>query len=199
MDTVLAENTDTVYHRAIKDFAAGRYADALDKYQAIIDQAPNDRIGLLGVAMTFEKLDRQDEAKQAYARYLAIEPNNQSVLAQVIQKATAQPATQARADLEMLLKAGVNTPELLSALSEIAGAAGDTTAAFDYAASAVQQAPAVTMYHLNAGVLADRLNRPAAALAYYEQFLSMFEQRPVIVDTSIDGVRSRVRYLRARL
>ncbi len=199
MNAVLAENTDTVYHRAIRDYVAGRFAEALDKYQAIVDANPKDRIGLLGVAMTYEQLGRAGEANEAYAHYLALEPNNQSVLAQMIQKAVAQPADRARASLEMLVTAGVNNPELMAALSEVAGTAGDTDAAFKFAASAVQQAPSVTMYHLNAGVLADRLNRPEAALAYYEQFLALFEQRPILVDTPIDGIRDRVRYLRARL
>ena len=36
MNAVLAEDTDTPYHRAVKDFAAGRYAEALEKYQAIL-------------------------------------------------------------------------------------------------------------------------------------------------------------------
>ncbi len=199
MNAVLAEDTDTPYHRALKDYASGRFADALDKYQAIVDASANDRIGLLGVAMSYEQLDRQAEAKEAYIRYLAIEPNNESVLTQLIQKAMAQPPEMARADLEVMAKGGIKSPELLAALAEIAGASGDNSAAFDYASSAVQQAPSVTMYHLNAGILADRLNRPAAALAYYEQFLNLFEQRPVMVETPIEGVRERVRYLRARL
>lgn len=199
MDAVLAENTDTAYHRALKDYAAGRFPDALDKYQAIVDVNANDRIGLLGVAMTYESMNREAEASAAYARYLVIEPANQSVLTQLLQKANKLPPEQARTDLEKIAKAGVRAPELLSALSEITAKAGDIAAAFEYAAAAVQEAPAVTMYYLNAGVLADRLNRNAAAVAYYEEFLARFRLEAVLVDTSIDGVRDRVRYLRAKL
>lgn len=197
MNAVLAEDTDTPYHRALKDYANGRFGEALDKYQAMVDAG--DRIALLGVAMSYEQLGRAAEAKEAYVRYLAFEPGNQSVLEQLIQQALAQPTDKARGELEAIAKAGVKSPALMAALAEIAGKAGDNAAAFDYAASAVQQAPGVTMYHLNAGVLADRLNRPAAALAYYEQFLSLFQQRPTLVETPIEGVRDRVRYLRARL
>jgi len=198
MNAVLAENTDTPYHRAIKDYAAGRFSEALDKYQAIVDTNPKDRIGLLGVAMSYEQLGRAAEADDAYGRYLVVEPGNQRVLTRMIQKAMAQPGDEARASLEALAKSGVASAELMAALAEVASSAGDNDAAFGYAASAVQQAPSVTMYYLNAGVLADRLNRKAAALAYYEQFLTLFEQRPILADTEVTGIRDRVRYLRAR-
>ena len=199
MNAVLAENTDTPYHRAIRDYAAGRFADALDKYQAIVDSNPKDRIGLLGVAMSFEQLGRAAEANEAYAHYLVVEPSNQSVLAHLIQKATTQSPEKARADLETLAKAGLKTPELMAALSEVASTTGDNDAAFNYAARAVEQAPGVVMYYLNAGVLADRLNRPSAAVAYYQQFLELIERRPTLVDTPIDGIRNRLRHLQARL
>jgi len=199
LNAVLAENTDTPYHRAIRDYAEGRFVDALDKYQAIIDTNPKDRIGLLGVAMSFEQLGRMVEADEAYARYLVAEPGNQSVLTHMIQKASTQQPERARAALEALAKAGVNAPELMAALAEITSAAGDNAAAFSYATSAVQQAPDVAMYYLNAGVLADRLNQSTAAVAYYEEFLTRFTRQPTLVDTSIDGVRERLRHLRARL
>src|SRR5690606_29724656 len=115
MNAVLAENTDTPYHHAIRDFVAGRYNEALDKYQAIVDANPRDKIGLLGVAMSYEGLDRQAEASQAYAQYLAVEPNNQTILSKVIQKTRALTPEAARTELEGYLKAGNTHPEILAA------------------------------------------------------------------------------------
>jgi tetratricopeptide (TPR) repeat protein len=199
MNAVLAENTDTPYHRAIRDFAAGRYTEALDRYQSIVDGNANDRIGLLGVAMSYEQLGRDAEAAEAYARYLVVEPQNQSVLTHIIQKALADSKEAGRAQLEGLVKAGVKSAELMAALADIAGAAGDNETALTYATRALEQAPGVPMYYLNAGVLADRLNNKSAAATYYEQFLTLFDQRPVLVDTPVDGVRNRLRYLKANL
>lgn len=199
MNAVLAENTDTPYHRAIRDFANGRHIDALDKYRAIVDENPNDRIGLLGVAMSYEELGRDAEAMQAYARYLAAEPGNQNVLSKIIQKAAAQAPDDARATLETFVAAGVAQPDLYAALAEIASALGDTDAAFTYAADAAQRAPGVPAYMLNAGVLADKLNRPAAAVQFYERFLELHARRPLHADTPVDGVRDRLSFLRARL
>ncbi len=199
MNAVLAENTDTPYHRAIKDFAAERYSDALDKYQAIVDLNTRDRIGLLGVAMSYERLGRAAEAHQSYARYLIAEPENQSVLVHMIERARALPPDQGRADLESLAAAGVGSPELLAALADIATSSGDLEAGLRYASDAAAKAPSVTMYQLNAGVLADRLNQRSVAVKFYEQFLALFDRQPIILDTPVDGVRSRLRFLRARL
>jgi len=199
MDAVAAEDTDTPYHLAIRDFVGGRYTEALDKYQSIVDKSPNDRIGLLGVAMSYEELGRDTEAMQAYGRYLGSEPNNETILAKVIHTASAKAPEAARADLEAVRANGVNGAVLLSALAEIAAAQGDTQAAFKYAADAVRQAPNIAAYQLNAGVLADKLNQTPAAVQYYEQFLALFSRNPVLVDTSIDGIRERAAFLRTRL
>ena len=77
MDAVAAENTDTAYHRALRDYVAGRYAEALQKYESIVDEHPKDRIGLLGLAMSYG-FNRGDEAREAYVRYLGVEPGNRS-------------------------------------------------------------------------------------------------------------------------
>jgi tetratricopeptide (TPR) repeat protein len=199
MNAVLAEETDTPYHRAIRDFVAGRYSDALDKYQAIVDKNPEDRIGLLGVAMSYEELGREAEMMQAYARYLAAEPNNQNVLAGLMQKISAKSPEAARAELEMFVKAGVEASDVYATLAELSNALGDNDAALKYASDAIRKAPTITAHYLNAAVLADKLNKPAAALQFYEQFLTLYGRRPVLIDTSIDGVRERVKFLRTKL
>jgi tetratricopeptide (TPR) repeat protein len=199
MNAVLAEDRDTPHHRAMRDFVGGRYSEALDKYQAIVDQNPKDRIGLLGVAMSYEALGREIESMLGYARYLAAEPTNQSVLSKVIQKISAKAPDVARSDLESFIQAGVTQPDIYAALAEVAVAQGDTNAALSFATSAVQKAPSVPTYHLNAGVLADKLDQRAVAVQFYEQFWALYEQQPSLVDTSLEGVRDRVRFLRSRL
>jgi len=195
MDTVLAEDTDTPYHRAIRDFAAGRFAAALDKYEAIVDQNPKDRLGLLGLAMSYERLNRASEAAQAYARYLAVEPGNDSVASHLLQTTLALPPADARQQLEMFVKTGANRPEFLAALADLAATSGDTMAALTFAVAAVSGAPTVAMYQLNAAVLADRLKRKDQALAYYQGFLNLFARNPVTTEASIPAVKNRVRYL----
>lgn len=199
MTAVLDENNDTPYHLAIRDFVGGRFAEALDKYQGIVDKNPNDRIGLLGVAMCYEELGRDTETMQAYARYLGSEPSNETILTKVIQKASTKTPEAARADLEAVHAAGVDGATLMSALSEIAATQGDNETAFKYASEAAQRAPNVAAYQLNAGVLADKLNRTAAAVQHYEQFMLLFARNPVLVDTPIDGIRQRAVFLRTRL
>lgn len=199
MNAVLAENTDTPYHRAIRDFAAGRYSAALAKYQEIVAQQPEDRIGLLGIAMNYEALGQEPEAVRTYARYLSVEPTNENVFSKLIDKAIAKEPAAARDDLQMLLETGITRPALYAALAEVTTAAGDTATAYQYATNAARSAPSVPAYLLNAGVLADRLNQKMAAIQYYEQFLAQFARNPVLIDASIDGVRDRLNYLRARL
>jgi len=155
-DAVTSENIDTPYHRAQRDFVAARYDQALAKYQSVVDDHPKDRIGLLGLAMSYEKLSRIEEANQSYMRYLAVEQTNESVAAHVINTVMKQPPAAARSTLEAYVKAGVNRPDFFSALAQAASASGDDLGALAYAAAAAKAAPQVATYQLNAGILADR-------------------------------------------
>jgi len=199
MDAVMAENTDTPYHRALRDYAQGRYAEALEKYQNIVETAPKDRIGLLGLAMSYEKLGRGQEAHQSYVRYLAIEPTNESVASRIVDAALRKSPDVARRELEDYVTAGVRRHDFLSAVSQVAVAQGDDAAAISYAVAAATAAPNVAVYHLNAAVLSDRLKHKADAVTYYAQFLDLFERNPVMVDTSITSIRERAKYLAAQL
>ena len=199
LSAVAAENTDTPYHRAVRDYVAGKFTDALDKYQGLLDKSPGDRLALLGIAMSYDKLGRMREAQQAYARALIVEPDNEAALARVIQMSSALPAPDARTQLEYLVKNGVGRPEVLAALAEVTSSAGDDNTALGYLRAAIERAPAVAMYHLNAGILADRLKRSGDAVMAYGEFLRIFDENPVITDTPVDGIRERVRYLRAMM
>lgn len=199
MDAVLAENTNTPYHHALNAFVAGEYADALEKYQAIVAGNPKDRLGLLGIAMTYEKMGQAGDADAAYGRYIAAQPDDPAVLAIRIKDAKARPPAETRARLEALANAGVSEPELFSALSEVLSTAGDNQAALAYAEKAAKGAPSVVLYQLNAAILADRLKQPAVAVGYYENFLASAERQPAFIEVSIAGIRDRVQFLRARM
>lgn len=199
MNAVLAEDTDTPYHRAIKDFAAGRYTAALNEYNSVLKDKPNDRLALLGVAMTHERLGQTSQAEAAYDQFLINEPGNESVLSRVLENTTDMPTDQAIARLENLINSGVAEASLLALLADLKGSRGDTETALTYMAAAAERAPDIAIYHLNAGVLSDRLNRPRLALGYYSEFIRLFELQPILLDTPVDGIRDRARYLRARL
>ena len=109
------------------------------------------------------------------------------------------PADKARVQLELLVNNGVHQPEVLAALAEVASSNGDDNAAFSYLKSAIQVAPTVAMYHLNAGIVADRLKRTEDAMTGYLEFLRIFELNPIITDAPVDGIRDRVRYLKAAM
>ena len=199
MNAVLAEDTDTPYHRAIKDFAAGRYEQALAKYQGVLKEKPNDRLAMLGVALTNERLGRTAESETAYDQFLINEPTNASILSRVLEVTAAMPTGQAVARLENLVNSGVTEPGVLAMLADLKGNQGQTETALGYMAAAIERAPDMALYHLNAGVLSDRLNRSRMALDYYSEFIRLFELQPIMLDTPVDGIRDRARYLRARL
>ena len=195
LDAVMAENTNTVYHRAIRSFIEGHYADALDRYENIVDANGTDRTGLLGLAMSYEKLDKVPEARQAYIRYLSVEPNNETIAAHVLRDLLSIPGDDGRQALADAIKQGIKRPEYLSALSERATAAGDVESAHQYALAAVRAAPDVAAYNLNAAVLADRLKQRSVAINYYTRFLALSAENPAWIDTSIGVVRERLKYL----
>lgn len=199
MNAVLAEDTDTPYHRAVKHFAAGRYTEALTEYRDVLREKSSDRLALLGLAMTNERLGRDAEAEAAYDQFLINEPDNPAILSRVLERAAVLPPNQAVTRLETLANSGVDQPGVLAMIADLKSNMGQTESALSYMSAAIERAPDMAVYHLNAGVLSDRLNRPNQALAYYVEFIRLFDQQPIFIDTSVDSIRDRARYLRAQL
>lgn len=198
MNAVAAEDTDTPYHKALKDYAKGNYLAALKRYDGILAGDEADRTALLGRAMTLVKLGRVDDALDAYAALYAIEPDNGAYLDRLLSLMQEGSDEQAYARLTSLVDRGAVSPALLSSLSMIADRTGRGDKAFGFMAAAAKLDPQSAYYQLNAGILADRLGRKSAAITYYSSFLALFSRTPVALDVKVEDIRKRVHYLRAQ-
>ena len=199
LDEVEQEDRDTPYHRAYKDFVAGRYVNARLRYQNLLDEDPQDKVALLGLALTAAALNEPSQALASYEALLVLDPVHATAESRVLEVYATLPAREAEARLDNLIEQGVNTPTIMATRAEYAQRNGNDEEALTYFAAAADGAPSVAFYQLNSGILADRLGRSATALGYYETFMDLYRRNPIIVETSVDGVQDRITYLRTRL
>lgn len=73
-DVDVAEEADFLFERAIVDYQAGRYADALEHLLASNRLAPNRNV-VFNLARTWEKLGEPSQAYRAYVEFVASEPD----------------------------------------------------------------------------------------------------------------------------
>ncbi len=68
---------DQMMEAAAGDFDAGRYFDALKKYQKVVKQNPNDALAWYFIGQSLEKMHDAAGAKTAYKRAIEIQPQGQ--------------------------------------------------------------------------------------------------------------------------
>ena len=199
LDEVEQEDTDTPYHRAYKDFAAGRFENANLRYRDILSENPTDKVALMGLAMTENELGRTDTMLSALEALLKVDPQNDLVRARITDQYALLSPSDALSRLEALIEDGAGTPDLFAHTGDYAQRLGDNEQALGLFMAASDNAPDVAKYHLNAAIIADRLQRTGEAVAYYDRFIAVYRRNPILVETSVDGIEDRVRYLRTLL
>ena len=70
--------TETIdyYSEGVSHFNAGKYTQAMELFQAVIDSQPTKESAYMKLAETYIKMGKEDLAKKTLFALLAINPNN---------------------------------------------------------------------------------------------------------------------------
>jgi tetratricopeptide (TPR) repeat protein len=158
-------------------FRAGRYAEALARFEASVQAAPGDVLAVVGVAKSKLMLERIEEATAALAQLAAADPK-QPLVALWYGRAleAAGDKDRASAVYHAAIDGGARSPaivEVYIALATLQNQRGQAEEAQKTLAAARDKLPSSAVVHRALGELALAQGKPAAAVRELEQALKI--------------------------
>jgi len=171
-------------------FQGGDIASARQHYQTALQQEPNNRDALLGLAAIAIKERQGQKAADLYARLLEADPGDGDALAGLSGLRQAAPG-QAEARLRRVLERDPEAASALFALGNLYARQGRWAEAQQQYFRAYTSAPDNADYAFNLAVGLDRLNQGALARDYYQRALTLAANGSVNFDRNAASARVR--------
>jgi tetratricopeptide (TPR) repeat protein len=172
----------------------GDLAGAQQQYDAMLQQDPNNRDALLGVAAVAQRQRQDERAAAAYGRMLELDPTDADALAGLAGLRQGDP-NQSELRLKNALKRNPDSGPLLFALGNLYARQSRWSEAQQTYFRAYSAVPTNADYAFNLAIGLDRLNQPKLALTYYQRALALAQDQQAGFDRA--ALRKRLQELGA--
>ncbi|MDO8702015.1 MAG: tetratricopeptide repeat protein [Undibacterium sp.] len=157
---------------AYQFFIAGDTASARQQYQKVLQQEPNNRDALLGLAALALNQRQAEQAGAFYGKLLELDPGDPDAIAGLTSLQQGDPV-QSESRLKKALNQHPQAGALLFALGNLYAQQSRWTDAQQAYFRAYAAAPANADYVFNLAVSLDKLNQGKLAKEYYQRALSI--------------------------
>jgi Tfp pilus assembly protein PilF len=181
---------------AYQSFVAGDAAGARSQYQRVLQQEPDNRDALLGMAAIAVNRGQAAEAGAFYTRLLELDPTDVDAASGLASVQHADPS-QAESNLKKVLANSPLTASAHFALGNVYAEQQRWSEAQQAYFQAVGAAPANADYVFNLAVSLDRLGQKKLALASYQRALQLAQGGAANVNQA--AVQTRIGQLRQDL
>ncbi|MES2075082.1 MAG: tetratricopeptide repeat protein, partial [Pseudomonadota bacterium] len=171
-------------------YNGGDLRGARAQYEQVLQQDPNNRDALLGLAALALRQQQDQQAAAGYARLLELDPNDADAMAGLIGMSQGDPA-QSELRLKKLLQGAPESGPALFALGNLYARQGRWPEAQPLFFRAHGAVPANADYAFNLAVALDRLNQPRLALSHYQKALALAQNNPGSFDPAAVHLRLR--------
>jgi Tfp pilus assembly protein PilF len=177
---------------AYQFFIAGDATSARQQYQKVLQQEPNNRDALLGLAAIALNQRQAEQAGAFYGKLLELDPGDPDAIAGLTSLQQGDPA-QSESRLKKALNQHPQAGALLFALGNLYAQQARWSDAQQTYFRAYASAPANGDYAFNLAVSLDKLNQGKLAKEYYQRALATGQSGPV--NFSREAVQKRIREL----
>lgn len=160
---------------AYQAYVSGDIASAQTQYQRVLQQEPNNRDALLGIAAIAVNRGQNAQAGSFYNRLLELDPNDVEASAGIASLQRSDPA-QAESRLKKILAQNPNTGSALFALGNVYAQQSRWAEAQQFYFRAFGATPGDADYAYNLAVSLDKLNQGRLALDYYQRSLQLAQK-----------------------
>jgi tetratricopeptide (TPR) repeat protein len=185
----------SAHELAARDYSAGSYAQAQQRYEDILHNNPDDPQALLGLALSMEQRGLAG-VSQAYKNVVVLQPENAYARLWLLRRIRHMEPAYGLPELDWLLGVRPQDPEVLGLKAEFYTRLQQWDSALAYAVQAYTYDADAPVYAYNAAIIADKAGRRAQAVQLYRQFLKVQRRAAdIALATRVPDVRQRLRYL----
>jgi tetratricopeptide (TPR) repeat protein len=180
---------------AVTFFENADFATAQAIYRAMLQDHPDQREALLGLATVFERQNKVEDARFYYERTLIADPTNRFAIDGLLRLIDGVTDQRRMIWLTSARQVAPSAAEFPARLAHAYAEQGDVGQAISQMGLAVQLAPDDNRYLLNYALLLDRGGYMAPAIRSYQRFLDSYRSSDGALTVSIEQVRQRLRFL----
>ncbi|MDO9421456.1 MAG: tetratricopeptide repeat protein [Herminiimonas sp.] len=160
---------------AYQAFTAGDLNSANSQYQKVLQQEPNNRDALLGIAAIAINRGQNAQAGSFYNRLLELDPNDAEASAGIASLDQNDPS-RAESRLKKILSKNPNSAPTLFTLGNVYAEQSRWSEAQQFYFRAFGAAPGNADYAYNLAISLDKLDQPRLALEYYQRALEISQK-----------------------
>ena len=179
---------------AYQAFQSGDVGAARSQYQRVLQQEPDNRDALLGMAAIALRRGQAEEAGSFYARLIELNPSDAEAIAGMASVQSGDPG-QAESRLKGVLAASPDTGAALYALGNLYAQQARWPEAQQSYFRAFGSTPTNAAYAFNLAVSLDKLDQKKLALDYYRRALQLSPEGASGSDVDRATVSARIRQL----
>ena len=191
-----SQRSDNQLELAYDALIEGHPEDAIKIYREILDNSPANRNALFGLATTYQKLGRVDEAKPYYQKLLAIDPSNKEALNNYLVLVAEDAPQEAIAQLEGLEEDNPRYSPIIAQLALMYQKEGRNALALQKMVKAASLSPNNTTYLYNLAVMYDKEGVWQQAAGLYQQLVDASERGEKIPARSSE-IQERLTFIRS--
>lgn len=165
-------NSDYELEKAYNALIAGETEIAIEIYKDILDQAPNDKQALFGLATTYHRLGELDKARPVYGRLLRIDPAHREALNNFLVLVAEESPQEALRQLEALEQQNPEYSPIPAQMAILYDKLGYPDEARKKMIRASMQSPDNLVYTYNLAILLDKQERYADAAVLYSKLIA---------------------------
>lgn len=169
---------------AYQAYTAGDLNSANSQYQKVLQQEPNNRDAMLGIAAIAINRGQNAQAGSFYNRLLELDPNDAEAAAGIASLDQNDPS-RAESRLKKILAKNPNSGSTLFALGNVYAEQERWSEAQQYYFRAFGAASANADYAYNLAISLDKLDQPRLALEYYQRALQLAQKNGGNLDKAI--------------
>lgn len=177
----------------------GDYNEALGAYNEALSEEADNVLALLGKAAALHRLNRFEQARDAYEAVLQADPGNREALTNLLSLMSRDNPREALRRLRELEKSAPEFGPIPAQIGMLFATLGATEEAISYMSRAVALDPDNSLYLYNLAVVQDKAGQTREAVRSYQRLLTLLRRSgnlPSSIDR--DAITTRLGYLRRR-